>query len=97
MDLFEAGGTTLILTYFWPLIVGVIVLIFVFKMAGSLAQSDMESDAAERAQVLFVRRAFWTGIGIVVLCIIVWYLPEIKDHFENFFEAAQNAKEAITE
>jgi len=95
MSLFDAVGFTIILKFFWPLIVGVIVLVLVFRMASSLAKSDMESDAAEKAQVKFVRRAFWTGIIIVVLCIIVWYLPEIKDHFEAAGEAIASAKESI--
>lgn len=96
MSLMDAAGFTIIINFFWPLIVGVIVLILVFRMASATASVDYESDAAEKAQVTFVRRAFWLGIGIVVLCIIVWYLPEIKDIFENFTEAAQNAKSAIS-
>ena len=96
MSLMDAAGFTIIINFFWPLIVGVIVLILVFRMASATASVDYESDAAEKAQVTFIRRAFWLGIGIVVLCIIVWYLPEIKDIFENFIDAAQNAKSAIS-
>ncbi len=97
MSLLDAAGFTIILKFFWPLIVGVIVLVLVFRMAASLAAEDVESDEAEKAKVTFIRRAFWTGIGIVVLCIIVWYLPEIKDHFEAFAEVVSEAKDAVTD
>ena len=91
MNLMDAAGLTLIINFFWPLLVGVIVLVLIFRMAASLAEDDIDCDEAEKAKVTFVRRAFWTGIIIVVLCVVVWYLPEIKDHFEAFGEAMANA------
>jgi heme/copper-type cytochrome/quinol oxidase subunit 2 len=89
MSLFDALGITVILHFWWPLIVAVPVLIYTFKMAGTAAtRAGYECSETQKMRIRFVNRAFWVGIIIVILCFLVWYSPEIADAWE----AAQKAR-----
>ncbi|MBT4269146.1 MAG: hypothetical protein HOD85_33485 [Deltaproteobacteria bacterium] len=98
MGLFDAVGITIILKFFWPIIVAVPVLYYCFRMVGNMAaRSVYESSEIQKTRLTFIRRAFWTGMIIVVLCVIAYYLPAIKDHFEAAGEAISEAKNAVIE
>jgi hypothetical protein len=93
MSLFDAMGWTILIRFFWPLMVAVPVLIYTFRIVGNMSdRAGYESTEVQKDRLRFVQTVFWVGIAITVLCALVWFSPEISDYWNKALEAYRKAK-----